>query len=142
MEKTGPWSFVYFVVLIVFGNYILFNLLVAIIVEGFSEITDKQDESVSRIDFNQRKDSNKSKRQRPLKIDHKNKTLSLESSKDQIEKHKSFFIFSAENPLRKICIQIARKPSFENFILAVIFLNCITLAMESPTVKPDSWVRI
>ena len=70
MEKTGPWSFVYFVVLIVFGNYILFNLLVAIIVEGFSEITDKQDEPINQSDFNQREDSNKSKNQLSKRLLH------------------------------------------------------------------------
>lgn len=35
MEKKGPWSALYFVALMIFGNYILLNLLVAILVEGF-----------------------------------------------------------------------------------------------------------
>ncbi len=36
MEKTSPWAALYFVALMTFGNYVLFNLLVAILVEGFS----------------------------------------------------------------------------------------------------------
>lgn len=36
MEKTSPWSAIYFIVLMVFGNYILINLLVAIFVEDFA----------------------------------------------------------------------------------------------------------
>ncbi len=35
MEKTSPWSALYFIALMIFGYYILVNLLVAIVVEGF-----------------------------------------------------------------------------------------------------------
>lgn len=37
MERTTHWAALYFVVLMTFGNYVLFNLLVAILVEGFSQ---------------------------------------------------------------------------------------------------------
>ena len=40
MERTSHWAALYFVALMTLGNYVLFNLLVAILVEGFS----KQDE--------------------------------------------------------------------------------------------------
>jgi hypothetical protein len=36
MEKTSSWAAMYFVALMTFGNYVLFNLLVAILVEGFA----------------------------------------------------------------------------------------------------------
>ncbi|KAF2893229.1 hypothetical protein ILUMI_12948 [Ignelater luminosus] len=36
MAKTSHWAALYFVALMTFGNYVLFNLLVAILVEGFS----------------------------------------------------------------------------------------------------------
>lgn len=40
MEKTSAWAALYFIALMTFGNYVLFNLLVAILVEGFStEVT-------------------------------------------------------------------------------------------------------
>ncbi|XP_077940246.1 voltage-dependent T-type calcium channel subunit alpha-1H isoform X2 [Gasterosteus aculeatus] len=35
MASTSPWAALYFVALMTFGNYVLFNLLVAILVEGF-----------------------------------------------------------------------------------------------------------
>ncbi|CAF3190743.1 unnamed protein product, partial [Rotaria sp. Silwood2] len=40
MKNTNAWAALYFIVLMTFGNYVLFNLLVAILVEGFS--TDKE----------------------------------------------------------------------------------------------------
>ena len=36
MQRTSHWAALYFVALMTFGNYVLFNLLVAILVEGFS----------------------------------------------------------------------------------------------------------
>ncbi|KAG8196966.1 hypothetical protein JTE90_009024 [Oedothorax gibbosus] len=43
MEKTSHWAALYFVALMTFGNYVLFNLLVAILVEGFSQEDDKRE---------------------------------------------------------------------------------------------------
>merc|ERR1712223_814404 len=42
MERTSHWAALYFVALMTFGNYVLFNLLVAILVEGFSNQDDKK----------------------------------------------------------------------------------------------------
>ena len=36
MRTTTQWAALYFIILMTLGNYILFNLLVAILVEGFS----------------------------------------------------------------------------------------------------------
>ncbi|CAF1400942.1 unnamed protein product, partial [Rotaria sp. Silwood1] len=53
MTKIGPWSALYFIVLIVVGNYILLNLLVAILVESFSnvqeDITTNSNKSTDRL---------------------------------------------------------------------------------------------
>uniref|UniRef100_A0A8C4LMT3 Voltage-dependent T-type calcium channel subunit alpha n=1 Tax=Equus asinus asinus TaxID=83772 RepID=A0A8C4LMT3_EQUAS len=46
MASTSPWASLYFVALMTFGNYVLFNLLVAILVEGFqAEVTGRADSS-------------------------------------------------------------------------------------------------
>eukprot|EP00094_Tigriopus_californicus_P005435 TCALIF_05238-PA protein Name:"Similar to CACNA1H Voltage-dependent T-type calcium channel subunit alpha-1H (Homo sapiens)" AED:0.30 eAED:0.30 QI:0/0.8/0.61/0.95/0.75/0.80/21/258/1189 len=42
MKQTNHWAALYFVTLMTFGNYVLFNLLVAILVEGFSNQDDKR----------------------------------------------------------------------------------------------------
>ncbi|KAK8397955.1 hypothetical protein O3P69_003692 [Scylla paramamosain] len=49
MEKTSHWASLYFVALMTFGNYVLFNLLVAILVEGFSA-EDEKKRSISTLD--------------------------------------------------------------------------------------------
>lgn len=48
MEKTSPWAALYFVALMTFGNYVLFNLLVAILVEGFSSERQEREQRALR----------------------------------------------------------------------------------------------
>ncbi|XP_071106235.1 voltage-dependent T-type calcium channel subunit alpha-1G-like isoform X3 [Haliotis cracherodii] len=51
MAKTSPWASLYFIALMTFGNYVLFNLLVAILVEGFStEDDEKKKEKVKEME--------------------------------------------------------------------------------------------
>ena len=39
MRSLSSWAALYFIFLMIIGNYILFNLLVAILVEGFADQT-------------------------------------------------------------------------------------------------------
>lgn len=49
MASTSSWAALYFIALMTFGNYVLFNLLVAILVEGFqAEVTPCPQQSGSR----------------------------------------------------------------------------------------------
>lgn len=59
MEKTSHWAALYFVLLMTFGNYVLFNLLVAILVEGFSQEDDFKVSSSSSYTINNSSNNNK-----------------------------------------------------------------------------------
>lgn len=49
MASTSSWAALYFIALMTFGNYVLFNLLVAILVEGFqAEVTTVLGRSLGR----------------------------------------------------------------------------------------------
>ncbi|XP_066152994.1 voltage-dependent T-type calcium channel subunit alpha-1G-like isoform X2 [Euwallacea fornicatus] len=48
MARTTHWAALYFVALMTFGNYVLFNLLVAILVEGFSSERNERREREQR----------------------------------------------------------------------------------------------
>ena len=50
MERTNHWAALYFILLMTFGNYVLFNLLVAILVEGFKCQNDLFVESSSELE--------------------------------------------------------------------------------------------
>ncbi|XP_038579865.1 voltage-dependent T-type calcium channel subunit alpha-1I-like [Micropterus salmoides] len=63
MAATSPLAALYFVALMTFGNYVLFNLLVAILVEGFQAEGDAtrsysdDDRSSSNFDESEKHDS-------------------------------------------------------------------------------------
>ncbi|GFY66107.1 voltage-dependent T-type calcium channel subunit alpha-1I [Trichonephila inaurata madagascariensis] len=54
----------------------------------------------------------------------------------------SLFLFSKSNCLRQICCRIAENKWFDYAILVFIASNCVTLAMERPTIPPDSYERL
>merc|ERR1712223_742456 len=63
MERSSHWAALYFVALMTFGNYVLFNLLVAILVEGFSNQAEtlQMDDKKSLADpseYNEEDDTN------------------------------------------------------------------------------------
>uniref|UniRef100_A0A914C966 Voltage-dependent T-type calcium channel subunit alpha n=1 Tax=Acrobeloides nanus TaxID=290746 RepID=A0A914C966_9BILA len=61
MSQTTPWAALYFVALMTFGNYVLFNLLVAILVEGFQE---SKEEEKRQLEEEARKRAEEEERER------------------------------------------------------------------------------
>jgi len=55
-------------------------------------------------------------------------------------KEYSLYLFSKENKFRHVCIFVTRQKAFDYIILLFIALNCITLAMERPSIPPFSKV--
>ncbi|VDM47025.1 unnamed protein product [Toxocara canis] len=53
----------------------------------------------------------------------------------------SLYIFSPKNGIRITCLQLTQKKWFDYTILFFIGINCITLAMERPSIPPKSVER-
>uniref|UniRef100_A0A8C1VF56 Voltage-dependent T-type calcium channel subunit alpha n=1 Tax=Cyprinus carpio TaxID=7962 RepID=A0A8C1VF56_CYPCA len=120
MASTSPWAALYFVALMTFGNYVLFNLLVAILVEGFQAEVRCQIWCliVKRL---------------------------LEPYKPQwCRDHEdwSLYLFSPQNKFRMRCQKVITHKMFDHIVLFFIFLNCITIALERPDIQPDSTERM
>lgn len=54
----------------------------------------------------------------------------------------SLFLFSPKNPVRIFCLRLTQKKWFDYTVLAFIGVNCITLAMERPSIPPRSAERL
>lgn len=54
----------------------------------------------------------------------------------------SLFIFPPYSKFRMICNKIISHKMFDHVVLVIIFLNCITIAMERPKIEPQSAERI
>ncbi|XP_067317616.1 voltage-dependent T-type calcium channel subunit alpha-1H-like isoform X2 [Anolis sagrei] len=72
MASTSSWAALYFVALMTFGNYVLFNLLVAILVEGFQAEGDANrsdtDEDKTSINFEEELEKLKELRASEMKM--------------------------------------------------------------------------
>uniref|UniRef100_A0A915C571 Ion transport domain-containing protein n=3 Tax=Parascaris univalens TaxID=6257 RepID=A0A915C571_PARUN len=66
MAQTTPWAALYFVALMTFGNYVLFNLLVAILVEGFQE---SKEEEKRQLEEEARKKANEEEEERKRELE-------------------------------------------------------------------------
>ncbi|XP_078240344.1 voltage-dependent T-type calcium channel subunit alpha-1G isoform X8 [Pogona vitticeps] len=54
----------------------------------------------------------------------------------------SIYIFAPQSKFRMICSKIISHKMFDHIVLVIIFLNCITIAMERPKIDPHSAERI
>uniref|UniRef100_A0A8C5ECH8 Voltage-dependent T-type calcium channel subunit alpha n=1 Tax=Gouania willdenowi TaxID=441366 RepID=A0A8C5ECH8_GOUWI len=147
MASTSPFAALYFVALMTFGNYVLFNLLVAILVEGFQA----EVRNTSHLDI-------------ILHLQNEicadlciiNKVFVLQSLCFRIQKMLeayrpewcetredwSIFLFSPQNKFRQICQSIIAHKLFDYVVLAFIFSNCITVALERPKILQGSLERV
>uniref|UniRef100_A0A6Q2ZBR3 Voltage-dependent T-type calcium channel subunit alpha n=1 Tax=Esox lucius TaxID=8010 RepID=A0A6Q2ZBR3_ESOLU len=117
MASTSPCAALYFVALMTFGNYVLFNLLVAILVEGFQAEVMSPSYSICTH----------------------NPTLLSPSLSP------SLFSCSLSSPsprFRRICQSIIAYKLFDYVVLAFIFSNCITVALERPKIMQGSLERV
>ncbi|VDN57760.1 unnamed protein product [Dracunculus medinensis] len=186
MSQTSPWAALYFVTLMTFGNYVLFNLLVAILVEGFQESKEEEKRQLNRHTSlvlprsRQRMNSwcelyatfnpncpihNRQAlleayvREKLIKASQElHKAIVDEELREERRKntrwrrflrnsciHKrsdySLFMFSPKNRLRIRCLQLIQKKWFDYAVLFCIGVNCVTLAMERPSIPPKSLER-
>ncbi|XP_039083777.1 voltage-dependent T-type calcium channel subunit alpha-1G isoform X16 [Hyaena hyaena] len=54
----------------------------------------------------------------------------------------SAYVFSPQSRFRLLCHRIISHKMFDHVVLVIIFLNCITIAMERPKIDPHSAERI
>ncbi|KFQ62762.1 Voltage-dependent T-type calcium channel subunit alpha-1G, partial [Pelecanus crispus] len=54
----------------------------------------------------------------------------------------SIYIFAPHSRFRLMCNKIITHKMFDHIVLVIIFLNCITIAMERPKIEPHSAERI
>uniref|UniRef100_A0A6Q2YKZ9 Voltage-dependent T-type calcium channel subunit alpha n=1 Tax=Esox lucius TaxID=8010 RepID=A0A6Q2YKZ9_ESOLU len=114
MAATTPAVALYFVALMTFGNYVLFNLLVAILVEGYQ----------AEVRF-----------WAAVPSSHRDNPETKVKSSDSPFLRLLF-------RFRLLCQSIITHKLFDYVILVFIFLNCITVAVERPNIVQDSWERL
>ena len=132
-------SLIYLVSWIFLGNYVLLNLFLAILLEGFTlskeelNLDDDDDEDFTKIDkfkISSSKNTQESDSDDELLV---LAQVRKEKKNDYFEDVKckdSFFIFSKKNIIRQIMYKIINMRNFDSFILFLIFLSSIKLSID------------
>uniref|UniRef100_A0AAX7VGC9 Voltage-dependent T-type calcium channel subunit alpha n=1 Tax=Astatotilapia calliptera TaxID=8154 RepID=A0AAX7VGC9_ASTCA len=148
MAATSPLAALYFVALMTFGNYVLFNLLVAILVEGFQA----EVRGIGQPDYQYSNNSEKSMLipllyfpSSPMKsLCFRIQKMMEVYKPDWCETREewSVYMFSPQNKFRLLCQSVIAHKLFDYVVLAFIFLNCITVALERPKILQGSLERL
>uniref|UniRef100_A0A671VTI8 Calcium voltage-gated channel subunit alpha1 I n=1 Tax=Sparus aurata TaxID=8175 RepID=A0A671VTI8_SPAAU len=142
MAATSPIAALYFVALMTFGNYVLFNLLVAILVEGFqAEVRTHMPHGFRLQDICPR-NSHFSSLLQSLCFRIQKMMEVYKPDWCETREEWSVYLFSPQNKFRQLCQSIIAHKLFDYVVLAFIFLNCITVALERPKIMQGSLERV
>lgn len=151
----------YLISWIFLGNYVFLNLILAILLEAFSEEWENQKLMNDDDDFEDF-DEKEKERIRKEQIEKEQEIRIMAMEADDLEREllaktrkphekplyegvscgNSLFIFPKSNPFRKACYRIVHSNYFENFILFLIILSSFKLAIDTYMSDDDEDVLI
>ena len=156
IAASSSGSFFYFMILVVFGNYIILNLFLAILLSGFegndegdSEDEAEEEDGAAKSEcgiFAQLCACCSSSKVAPDDEGGDDKGLEklhgaegikhlAESDRDEntIPDHNSLGCFGKTNAVRRFAFATVHHPVFENFILTLIIISSLALGYQNPT---------
>ena len=163
IRAGGGVTTLYFVAWVALGSMILLNLLLVIILDVYvqqAHATDAELQDDGGVSNGQQEEefSNPLKQPGPSE-DHHNTQNTLNSSSPgsqsadlgqisfEVEDEaidmnsfteKSCNLFSDTGPTRRMCKYVADSDKTDVFVIVLIFLNCVTMALDEPGLDPDS----
>ncbi|XP_051864686.1 voltage-dependent calcium channel type A subunit alpha-1 isoform X22 [Drosophila albomicans] len=154
--KKGMIYSIYFIVLVLFGNYTLLNVFLAIAVDNLAnaqELTAAEEEQVEEDKEKQLQELEKemealqgdgvhlengegtvatSKGKGKKKVEEKKEEEEVTEGPKPMLPYSSMFILSPTNPIRRGAHWVVNLPYFDFFIMVVISMSSIALAAEDP----------
>ena len=119
IRTHGKSSVLYFVVLICIGVFMVLNLFIAVLLDGFSQDSRKCDSTASMLP--------------PL-------TPRTKRGVWVRRKDRALFLFPVQHELRHKVHALVSDPKFDYFILVCILFSSSMLAFQSPLEAPPSWM--
>ncbi|KAH8386678.1 hypothetical protein KR093_001953 [Drosophila rubida] len=154
--KKGMIYSIYFIVLVLFGNYTLLNVFLAIAVDNLAnaqELTAAEEEQVEEDKEKQLQELEKemealqgdgvhlengegtvatTKGKGKKKVEEKKEEEEVTEGPKPMLPYSSMFILSPTNPIRRGAHWVVNLPYFDFFIMVVISMSSIALAAEDP----------
>jgi len=152
MRAINSWAAIYFIILVVLGNYIILNLFLAILLDNFGAGDDDDDEEEEEEEEEVKKAEAASTAPSTtynsfIKADGEGKA---EKDGEKTEppasprlapsldlQYNSLFIFTPTNPLRVALARVVCHKYFEYGIIALICLSSLLLAIDGPKLSTD-----
>lgn len=129
-SPAGEFSCIFLVIWIIIGNFILLNLFLAILLDSFTEDSEN-------IIKNERKLTIKQSIVLDVESSEESEDVTVKENKtrDQqfynIKCETSYFVFSKDSKIRKMCFDITSSGYFEYVILVVIISNSVKLVWDT-----------
>ncbi|XP_063633310.1 LOW QUALITY PROTEIN: voltage-dependent calcium channel type A subunit alpha-1 [Cydia splendana] len=164
--QKGMIYSLYFVILVLFGNYTLLNVFLAIAVDNLAnaqELTAAEEEQVEEDKEKQLAELKKEMGALhavdgiPPEVDSPSPTTRKNKKKEEAKKedddevpdgpkpmlpYSSMFILSPTNPIRRGAHWVVNLKYFDFFIMIVICMSSAALAAEDPVVEESAWNKI
>ncbi|CAG0883528.1 unnamed protein product [Cyprideis torosa] len=156
----------YFIILVLFGNYTLLNVFLAIAVDNLAnaqELTAEEEREKAAAEEEERAEAearalgldpatvkNEGKAQGnalsgppiPIRVEERKDLEPEEEGPKPVLPYSSMFIFSSENPVRLATHWVVNLRYFDFFIMIVISMSSIALAAEDPIEEKSEWNRV
>lgn len=142
-------AYFFFISAFIFGNLILLNLFLAILLKNFETPPEKEEP----VDNPEEKGPPKSIMSRVKSLMSRSKTdltaveddkeepfldnENVEITKPKENKDRVLYVLGPNNLLRRLTLKISTNKIFENFILGLIVFSSILLTFESPFMDPN-----
>jgi hypothetical protein len=127
-----PITIIFFVSWIFFGNYILLNLFLAILLDSFTSEEILTEMKKENDDDEKKFEKFEQPKRRVTYIDQKALfSMMTQEPLPVLANNKSIYIFSSNNPFRIMCNRFVKSKFFENFILFTITASSIKLAIDT-----------
>jgi hypothetical protein len=140
-------AYFFFISAFIFGNLILLNLFLAILLKNFETPPEKEES----VDDQEEKGPPKSIMSRVKSLMSRSKTDltaveddkeepfldNVEITKPKENKDRVLYVLGPNNLLRRLTLKISTNKIFENFILGLIVFSSILLTFESPFMDPN-----
>ena len=166
-SSAGPFSSLFLIVWVFFGNFVLLNLFLAILLDSFNNV-DEEDEENTSVDtsttqFTQKKSilgstaQKKEKKRQEQKfklmedlVNQKSEN-SLSSGEERPQQNnlpetqceRSFYVFSKANKFRVLCQRASASSRFEQCILVLIITGSVKLVWDTYLLnKPSDSVEL
>lgn len=152
LRSVGWGSVFYFVIWVVLGALVLRNLLLVIILETYVMVSETirneeaaeakrlAEEEAARLEEAEDDDAATTFEDEATAVGTRTTDANTfeDVQKTAPQTTSSCFFFQPDSGFRKGCVKLSDSESFEHVIMGCIFLNCVTMSLETPNMDPDS----